>query len=148
MDNVLYTDGHNVKVTTSQFIVGRVRYLIDGILNARVNIIKANVAGAIILLLLGIAAAVLGYLRYFSSEQINTLAIGNWVITANRLAMIAGGFLMFCSLLWLLASHNRYAVHITTAEGEKDTIVSTKRDYVSQIVRALNRAIHPKTIVE
>jgi hypothetical protein len=146
MDTVLYTDGHHVKVTTSQFIVGQARYLIDGIMNAKMNLIKANIGGAVILLLLGIVAGILGYLRYFSTEQIGELAIGSWVLTANRLAMIAGGFLIFCSLLWLLASHNRYAVHITTAEGEKEPLVSTKRDYISQIVAALNAAIHPTSV--
>jgi hypothetical protein len=141
MENVLYTDGHNVKVTTHKFIVGRVAYLIDGILNARIQMIHGNVAGAIILLLLGIAAALGGYFHYFSGEQIDGLAIGSWVFTYNRLAMLAGGFFMLCSLVWLLTSHNRYAVHITTAEGEKEPIVSTKKDYVAQIVKALNKAI-------
>jgi len=142
MDTVLYTDGHGVKVTNTQFIVGQARYLIDGILNARMNLIKANVAGAIILLILGIAAAVAGYLQVFSMEPIDDLAMGNWVITTNRLIMLIGGFLILCSLIWIAVSHNRYAVHITTAEGDKEPLVSTKRDYVAQIVNALNKAIH------
>jgi hypothetical protein len=142
MDNVLYTDGHHVKVTTHQFIVGRVAYLVDGILSARINLIRANTAGAIILLLVGIMAAVAGFLQLFSSVQIDSLALGDWIITGNRLAILIGGFLALCGLIWLVASHNRYAVHITTAEGEKEPIVSTKKDYVSQIVAALNKAIH------
>jgi hypothetical protein len=142
MENVLYTDGHHVKVTRQHLIVGKVAYLIDGILNARINMIHGNVAGAIILLLLGIVAALGGYFHYFSQEQIDSLAIGSWVVTTNRLALLVGGFLMLCSLIWLLTNHSRYAVHITTAEGEKEPIVSRKKDYVAQIVRAINKAIH------
>jgi hypothetical protein len=142
MDTVLYTDGHNVKVTSTQFIVGSARYLIDGILQARMSLLKANIGGAIVLLLLGIATAAAGYFQFFSNEQVNNIAFGTWILTINRLAMLIGGFFILCSVIWVLAGRNRYAVHITTAEGEKEPLISTKRDYVSQIVNALNKAIH------
>ena len=34
----------------------------------------------------------------------------------------------------------RYAVRIATAEGEKDVVVSSRKEYIQQIVDALNRA--------
>jgi len=142
MDTVLYTDGRSVKVTTQQFIVGQAHYLVDGILNARINLIRANVAGAVVMLLIGLIAAAAGYLKYFSEAQINDWVIGNITVTTNVLAIIAGAFLFLIGLVWMIASHNRYAVHITTAEGEKEPLVSTKKDYVTAIVKALNKAIH------
>jgi hypothetical protein len=35
---------------------------------------------------------------------------------------------------------DRYAVRIATAAGEKNVLVSRKKEYIEQIVEALNRA--------
>jgi len=141
MDNVLYTDGHDVKVTSNRLIVGSAQYLIAGILNARMNLIKANVAGAVVLLIVGLLAVGAGYLHYFTDTPIGDTVIGSMPLTANLLAVIIGAVLVLASIIWMIASHNRYAVHITTAEGDKEPLVSTKRDYVAQIVAAINKAI-------
>ena len=34
----------------------------------------------------------------------------------------------------------RYAVSITTAEGEKNVVISKRKEYITQIVHALNEA--------
>jgi hypothetical protein len=140
--DVIYTDGHGVRVTPSQFIVGRTEYLLRGVTNIRLYTIKANLAPAITLLVLGIAAAIAGFMRVFrenvqviSTDTMNT-AIGN-----NEIAMIVGGILFLAGVIWALVSHEKYAVRLTTAEGEKDALVSTKKDYVGQVINAVQHAL-------
>jgi hypothetical protein len=40
----------------------------------------------------------------------------------------------------LLAVSEQYAISITTAEGERNVIVSAQREYIMQILKALNTA--------
>ena len=54
--------------------------------------------------------------------------------------MIAGVLFFVIGLLILLKLREKYAVRIFTAEGEKNVVVSQSREYISQIVDALNRA--------
>ncbi|HYG04251.1 MAG TPA: DUF6232 family protein, partial [Chryseosolibacter sp.] len=64
----------------------------------------------------------------------------NGSVTGNMLALWAGLALFLVGAIALAVSREKYAVRIVTAEGEKDAVVSTKREYVAQIVNALNRA--------
>jgi xanthosine utilization system XapX-like protein len=58
----------------------------------------------------------------------------------NTLALWIGAGLALIGLIILLMARERYAVRIQTAEGEKNAVVSYKREYVAQIVDALNTA--------
>ena len=62
----------------------------------------------------------------------------NLPINIRRVAVLIG-------ILILASAHERYAVRIGTAEGEKNAVVSRKREYIAQIVDAINHAfdIHP-----
>jgi len=145
MDSIIYTDGRDIKVTTSQFIAGETNYLIDGIVNARTNFIRAKTGSAIILTVVGLLAIAAGYFHLFRTSQVDSLYLGTMVLTPNRIAAIAGLILVVIGVLWIALSHHRYAVHITTAEGEKEPVVSTKKDYVNQIVSAINKALNLRT---
>jgi hypothetical protein len=141
MDNVLYTDGHGIKVTTSDFFTGKNNYRIDGILNARMNLIKAHYARGIWLMLFGIAAVVVGILHLLPESTMPASTIANILVTSNRIAIAAGIFLFVAGILVMAVQHNKYSVHIVTAEGEKDPIISEKKDYIHQIVSALDYAL-------
>jgi hypothetical protein len=140
-DSVIYTDGHHVKVTTYQFIAGETKYFIDGILSVRMNYIKAKIIPAIVLIVLGLAAVVAGFLHLFNTIQLDNLRIGTMTLTANRLAAIIGVVLILIGLISMAVRHRKYAVHILTADGEKEPVVSTKKDYIYQIVSAIEKAI-------
>jgi len=45
-------------------------------------------------------------------------------------------------LIVMVIVRERYAVRIATAEGEKNAVVSNKKEYIAQIVNALNEAFH------
>ena len=54
--------------------------------------------------------------------------------------MTLGSVLFGLGLLIMIRMREKYAVRIFTAEGEKNVVVSQSREYISQIVDALNRA--------
>ncbi len=142
-ESVIYTDGHDVKVTSTKLISGKREYLLSGITAFRLQIIRANRAVPILLLLLGFAAIVAGLLHALPPDLINPVNLSDKVLTINDLAAIAGAVIVLLGIIWMIAEHDRYAVQITTAEGNKDVIVSTKRDYADQIVTALGVALTP-----
>jgi hypothetical protein len=145
MDSIIYTDGRDIKVTTREFITGETNYLIDGILNARSNIIRAKTGSAIILMIIGLLFVAGGYFHLFNNLQVDSMRIGTLSLTPNRIAALAGAVLFLIGMFWIAISRNKYAVHITTAEGEKEPVVSTKKDYVNQIVSAINKALNIRT---
>jgi hypothetical protein len=145
MESIIYTDGHQVKVTTKEFITGHANYLIDGIVNARINLIKANIGSAILLIVIGLAGMAAAYFHIFETVPVDNMHIGTLLLTPNRIAALAGLLLLLIGLFWIILNRNKYAVHITTAEGEREPVVSTKKDYVHQIVSAINKALNIRT---
>jgi hypothetical protein len=93
---------------------------------------------AVLLLVLGILAAVAGYMHYLPAT-LDFEANGRYY-QANTVALWAGGVLIVLSILALALTKERYAVRIGTAEGEKNAVVSYKREYILQIVDALHSA--------
>ena len=61
------------------------------------------------------------------------------------------GALALIGIIVLAIVRERYAVRIATAEGEKNAVVSDKKEYISQIVNALNEAFsqnRPQSVYE
>ncbi len=145
MDSIIYTDGRDIKVTTREFTTGETNYLIDGILNARSNRIKAKTGLAILLLITGLLFVAAAYFHVFNNLQVDSMHIGTLLLTPNRIAALAGAVLVLIGIFWIAMSRNKYAVHITTAEGEKEPVISTKKDYINQIVTAINKALNIRT---
>ena len=136
-DGVIYTDGHDVKVTPHQLIVGKTEYLLAGVTAIRLVTLRGNKMPPILFILLGIAGIVVGWKQLLSGA----ISAG---ITLNQLAVYAGAILFILGALWFGLVHDKYAVRITTAAGEKDAVVSTKKDYINQIVSALQEAANSK----
>jgi hypothetical protein len=122
---VIYTDGHGVKVTPHHFIVGNTDYRVEGITSARLFTVRDGGGFAIFLIVLGLIGIAAGFLNAFYPNT------------------IIGTVLILFGIIILAFTHDKYAVRITTAEGIKDALVSSKKDYVSQIVAALHVAAQP-----
>jgi hypothetical protein len=137
-DKVIYTDGRDVTVTDSTLKVKHSSYQINGITKLRFWTIRPDRWPGVLLLVLGLGAALCGWLGMIPGEM--NIQTNNGVITGNELFLYGGLVLAVIGIIILAVTRERYAVRITTAEGEKNAIVSTKRDYIQQIVDALNRS--------
>ena len=89
-------------------------------------------------MLLGVGALLCGWLGLIPADM--NMRTEDGVVSSNVLALWIGGALFLMGILVLAVTRERYAVRIATAEGEKNAVVSNKREYVAQIVDALNRA--------
>ena len=137
-DRVIYTDGRDVTVTDSALKVKSTSYKINGITKLSFWTIHPDRWPGIVLMLLGITAAVVAYMGMFPSQM--GVRTDTGLIPANTLWLWVGGFVALVGFLALMLARDRYAVRIGTAEGEKNAIVSRKREYIAQIVDAVHSA--------
>lgn len=137
-DKVIYTDGRDVTVTDSALKVKNTSYNLNGITKLTLWTIHPDRWPAIVLLLLGLTAAVLGFLRMVPADM--NLQTGEGIVSGNTLALWVGIALAVVGVLILVFAKDRYAVRIGTAEGEKNAVVSDKREYIAQIVDAVHSA--------
>jgi hypothetical protein len=141
-DKVLYTDGRDVIVTDSALKVRNTSYRLNGITKLCMWTIRPHRWPGVILITIGLLVAVSGYLNLFPAD-IN-MNFEDGYLGANMLAMYIGAALIFIGILALAFSQERYAVRIATAEGEKNAVVSTRREYIAQIVDAIHSAFDLK----
>jgi hypothetical protein len=142
-DKVIYTDGRDVTVTDSTLKIKNTAYNISGITKMAFWTIRPERWPGVLLMLLGAAAAVCGWLGLFPASM--NMQTQNGILDVNMLALWVGAGLFFIGVLAVALSRERYAVRIATAEGEKNAIVSSRREYIAQIVDALNRAFNFNT---
>src|SRR5215207_8319396 len=117
---VIYTDGHGVKITPFQFIIGKTSYLMNGITSVRLLTIRANRDGGFILIIMGLGGIALGLLGIISPQTM--LKVNGASLSPNDIAWIAGLILLIIGILWSFVVRDKFAVRITTAEGIKDPI--------------------------
>jgi hypothetical protein len=140
-EKVLYTDGHDVTVTDSTLQVKNHEYKLNGVTKCGMMVLQPRRAPGIILLVLGLAMIVAGLLNAISPTMIPDVEIAERMFTANTLSIWIGAAIALIGILVLGIVRERYAVRIATAEGEKDAIVSDQREYIHQIVDAINNGV-------
>jgi hypothetical protein len=113
-------------------------YKLNGIIKHGLMRLRANRIPGIILFILGGVMVWLASRDFFPSSM--NLLLGEKLILANILAAWVGVGLAIIGTVLMLAVRERYAVRISTAEGEKNVVVSSRKEYISQIVDALNEA--------
>jgi hypothetical protein len=144
-DKVLYSDGHDVTVTDSVLKVKNTVYKINGITKHALFKLKPQRFPSFFLLILGAILTICGVLQQISPNLIPDMRFNETIVTANTLAVAAGLFLMLVGIIVIAVMHDRYAVRIATAEGEKNVVVSRHKEYVQQIVNALSEAFNFRT---
>lgn len=140
-DKILYTDGHHVTVTDTQFKVRNTSYSLKGIFKHGLLILKPHRLPSILLLLIGLVVLMCGLLKLISPATIPDIKINEAYVTANAMAVWIGGSLALIGIIVAALIQERYAVRIATAEGEKNAVVSRHKEYIAQIVSALNIAL-------
>ena len=141
-DKVLYTDGHDVMVTDSVFQVKKTAYLLNGITKHGLLTVQPHRLPGILLLLAGVILAGMGFLRLIPASTISDMPFNGTFVSANTVAIVVGSLLVLIGIVVIGMLRERYAVRISTAEGEKNVIVSSRKEYVSQIIAALNQAFN------
>jgi len=139
-EKIYYTDGHHVTITDSNFQVNNNLYRLDGIIQHAFAVIRPNRVPVIILLTLGVVFLTLGIFDVIPARFIGELEFMSLIVTTRILSIFFGSLLIVAAAIVLAAVKEKYAIQIVTAEGEKEVIVSKRREYVALIVEALNRA--------
>ena len=140
-EKVIYTDGHDVTVTDTTLQVKNQEYRLNGVIKCGMMVLQPQRAPGIILLVLGIGLIVAGLMQAINPAWVPDMEIAGKLFSANTLALWIGGALALIGLLVLGLMRQRYAVRIATAEGEKDAVVSDKKEYIHQIVDAINQGV-------
>ena len=140
-EKVIYTDGHDVTVTDTTLQVKNHEYKLNGVTKCGMMVLQPQRAPGIILLVIGIGLIIAGAMQAINPAWVPDTEIAGKLFTANTLALWIGGALALIGLLVLGMTRQRYAVRIATAEGEKDAVVSDKKEYIHQIVDAINQAV-------
>jgi hypothetical protein len=141
-DKVLYTDGRDVIVTDSTLKIRNTSYRLNGITKLCMWTIRPHRWPGMLLITVGLIAAISGYLNLLPPDV--NLNMEDGYLGSNTLAMYIGAGLIFIGILSLAFTKERYAVRIATAEGEKNAVVSSRREYIAQIVDAIHSAFDLK----
>src|SRR5258706_2892394 len=139
-EKVLYTDGHEVTVTDSFFKVRNTLYELNGIKKHGVLIIHPDRLLPFLMVVLGGMMITMGALRLIPENTIPNIKFDSFEMSANTLALGLGIGLLVAGSFVLGFMKDQYAIRIATAEGEKNVLVSPRREYVAQVVDALNKA--------
>jgi hypothetical protein len=139
-EKILYTDGHEVTVTDSVFKVKKTMYDLKGITRHGFLIIQPHRLLPMIIALIGVMMIAAGTLRIVPESFLRNLKFESFVISGNAVTLGLGAGLLIVASITLSLMKERYAVRIATAEGEKNVVVSKRKEYVAQIMDALNKA--------
>ena len=139
-NRVLYTDGHQVTITDTEFQVKNMAYQLRGITKHGLHIVKPIRLPGFLLLFAGIFLILGGTLGFLPRNLVSPIEVAGMVFSSNAIMIGIGALLALISILVIGLLRERYAVRIATAEGEKDVVVSKQREYITQIINALNKA--------
>lgn len=140
-EKLLYTDGHKVTVTDSTFRVANTLYHLEGIIRHDFKVIAPRRIPVLVSITAGLAFLTLGVFNLVPVSVIPHLEVGSYVLTARLLSLIFGGATLLAGFVFLMIEKEKYGVQIVTAEGEKDVVISNKREYVTMIDEALTKAL-------
>ena len=135
-----YTDGHNVTVTDSGFKVKNTLYQLSGITRHGFSVVVPHRAPCIALLILGLIVFMSGAFNILPASWNQNVTVFGFTLVINAVVMTVGTILFAVGTMILLRLREKYAVQISTSEGDKIVVVSQSREYINQIIAALNLA--------
>lgn len=139
-EKVLYSDGSLVTVTESMIQVKKSGYRLEGITKYGLSILQPVRLPWVLLIGTGLGMVIAGATKTVPASWFAEGYLDDVLITGNLLAILTGIVLVLTGVGFLLSLGERYAVSITTAEGEQNVVVSRRKEYVTCIVNALNSA--------
>jgi hypothetical protein len=139
-EEIFYTDGQDIVVTLSTLQVRDRFYRLKSIKKHSMAILQPARLPGIILFITGIALALCGMANAFPVEWAVNSGVFAEGTDTNAVAQWSGTALTVIGLILTIILRERYAIRISTEEGEQDAVVSTRREYIREILDALNRA--------
>ena len=137
--NFLYTDGRDVVVTQSTLKTKKGVYLLKGITDLSLAVLKPLRLPGLLLAIIGLTLLANGFWYFIPPTFWDALAIPARFTTSN-IQIFTGAIIAILGICYMALIPRRYAVRIETAEGEKDAVVSNRREYVKQIFNAVRKA--------
>jgi hypothetical protein len=138
-EEIFYTDGQDIVVTLSTLQVKDRFYSLKNIKRHSMAILQPVRVPGIVMFIVGVALALCGMANAFPIDMLQRLGLATSV-DVNYLAQWTGTALTVLGLILTVMLRERYAIRIATEEGEQDAVISTKREYIREILDALNRA--------
>lgn len=139
-EEIFYTDGQDVVVTLSTLQVKDRFYLLKNVKKHSMAILQPARIPGLIMFVLGVALTIVGMANSIPADVVGAININGKMTDANTIAQWGGIGVTILGLVFTILLRERYAVRIATEEGEKDAVVSTHREYIREIIDALNRA--------
>ena len=139
-EKVLYTDGHDVTVTESIFQVKKTMYQLKGIIHHDFLVIYPHRIPALLIMLMGAVTIFLAVFRWQPLTALPSIHLLSLGISGMQTAIVMGCVLLAIGSVILMAARVRYAIHLETAEGGRNVLVSKRKEYVAQVLDALNKA--------
>jgi hypothetical protein len=138
-ERILYTDGHDVTVTDSTLRVRKSLYRLDGISKHSFSIVRPNRLPGLFFICLGLIGLTAGVSGGVQNSNF-AIQVASTVLGSEIVLITFSGLLMLIGIIFIIATKEKYGVHIVTENGEKDVLVSDRKEYVSMVVEALNKA--------
>jgi hypothetical protein len=145
-DRVIYTDGHNVIVTETAIRVKNSLYRLKGVTKYTLSTIEPERVPGLILLTFGFLLTIVGVFSVIPAAMAQGLQFGKIYVGMNAVALAGGILFLILGLVVSIITKKKYGVRIATALGEQDVVVSDKKEYISQIVDALDVATVDKNM--
>jgi len=140
-NNILYyNDDHQVTITETGIKVKKTLYRLNGISRHGLSVISPPRIPFLVLIGIGTCLFIMGAMNLIPASWSAYINFYGFPLKAVSLFMISGLIFIMTGILVMLRLREKYAVQIITAEGEKNVVVSRSREYIAQIVDALNRA--------
>ncbi len=127
-------------MTESALQVKKMWYDLRGVTKYGLIILQPVRIPWLVVMGLGIVLLVFGSMKLVPEGWMDNVYWGDVVITENLVVTLVGALVTLASIGVMLTVTERYAVSITTAEGEQQVVVSKRKEYVACIIRALNNA--------
>ena len=122
-EETVYYQDEKVRITNSRAVIGDKTFAMANITSVAAEVTRGNYLLPVLLLPAGLCTASIGLL----SDEQSIFVVGIIFILA---AFAVSG-----------QAKNRYSVTIGSASGESNALTSTDKDYISDIVEAMNEAI-------
>ena len=115
MEEKIFYENGDVSVSNSRFIVDGQTYAMSNVTSVKTKLEKAKRIPGILITLFGVG-----------------------VVGVNSMV---GGVMIVVGIVVLILAKNKYSVALNTSSGENQALTSTDKNYIEEIVSALNDAI-------